>query len=366
MAGTVYLLGAGFARAISRRMPLLQELGKRVRGVLHREVRLPTAVAAMMDANFAHALSYLEQAKPWVTEADNLRHRALYLDISNAMARDLEKTAQAIARGGPAAVPDWAGELVRHWHEQRSVVLTLNYDTTIEAIAAELGTPDDGASIQAQDIYPPLVTDAGFRSGEKQPEPRKPSFRLLKLHGSTNWYFSGRAEAFGEPIYFVPPQCRTQRNARERTVHEARLRAVADKYPLLVPPIYDKSPLLTHETIRALWFEAGEALRRAPRVVCMGYSLPESDLTMMHFLRTTCGERTELVIVDPAKDVAPRFKRLLAGTGLRVTRFVAHAKGIPDFVAQEVRQSGGETRHPSASRKPSARGRRRNAAASKR
>lgn len=360
MPETVYLLGAGFARAISRRMPLLQELGERVQAAVGRGREIPAPVTAMMAENFAHALSYLEQAKPWVTEADNLRHRALYLDLSNAIARDLEDTAQAIGREA-RAVPRWAGALVRHWHERRSVVVTLNYDTLIEAMAAGM-EPGAADGIATQDIYPPLLTDAGLRSGEKRPEPRKPSFRLLKLHGSTNWYYSGRAAAYGEPIYFVPPLVTRRADERDRRQHEARLRAVADKYPFLVPPIYDKSPLLTHETIRALWFEAGEALRGARRVVCMGYSLPESDLTMNHFLRTTCAKRAEFVIVDPAADVERRFQRLFKGMPVRVTRFAAAGKGIAEFVERET---AGRAQASGAS-KAKARGRRRKPAASKR
>ena len=50
------------------------------------------------------------------------------------------------------------------------------------------------------------------------------------------------------------------------------------------------------------WCDAGEALRHARRVVCLGYSLPESDLTMKHFLRTTCRAGTRIDVVDPSRE----------------------------------------------------------------
>lgn len=328
--GDVFLLGAGFARAITPRMPLLQDMALRVRRAIRDDGRVPREVAEMMQGNFAHALSYLEQAKPWVTEADNLRHRALFLEMSNAIARDLDETVRRAGATLGARAPDWLKELIAHWHEQRCTVLTLNYDTSIESVAGQLELTD-GRGIPARDLYPPLLTDAAMRSGAPHAEKRGESFRLLKLHGSTNWYYSGRALSHGEPIFFVPP---LDGHAGEHARHEhtQRLRAVADKYPFLVPPIYDKSPLLTHETIRALWFEAGEALKGAKRIVCLGYSLPESDLTMKHFLRTTCPTRARFEIVNPATRAKRNFERLFHGTSIHVEQRVRGRDCIARFV----------------------------------
>lgn len=329
----VFLLGAGFARAISPAMPLLQDLAQRVLGAAGRRTRVPREVASMMRENFAHALSYLEQAKPWLTEADNLRHRALFLELSNAIARDLDATVERVVDEIGGDVPSWVEQLIRHWHEHRSTVLTLNYDTLIETIAASL--PIDGSTaLTAHQLYPPLLTDAGLRSSGVQAEPPVPSFRLLKLHGSTNWYFSGRLLAQGEPIYFVPPLTTTKASSEERRRHAFRMKAVADKYPLLVPPVYDKTALLTHETIRALWFEAGDALGRARRVICMGYSLPESDLTMKHFLRTTCRRGARIEVVDPSAEARRNFERFFRGTGVHVRQHAHGAATIARFVGQ--------------------------------
>jgi len=327
-AGEVFLLGAGFSRAISEAMPLLQDLSDHLRRKWGDTDRVPSEVLEMMEDNFAHALSYLEQAKPWLTEADNLRHRALFLEFSSLIAEDLEEIVRDLTADARPAVPPWVGRLIRYWHENRCVVLTLNYDTLIESIAARTRV-HDGDGIAARDMYPPLLTDAGLRSGISTEGRPRATFRLLKLHGSTNWYYSGRALAQGEPIYFVPPR---EREAEACDRHQLRLRSVADKYPFLVPPIFDKSALFTHETIRALWFEAGETLRRATRLVSMGYSLPESDLTMMHFLRTRLGESVELEIVDPSESAAENFQRVLARHPVHLGRSTSGPHCIRHFV----------------------------------
>src|SRR5688572_27539239 len=200
----VFLLGAGFARAISPSMPLLQDMADRVIESLGNSTRIPGVVEAMMRENFAHALSYLEQAKPWVTEADNLRHRALFLDFSNAIARDLDETVSHAGRDISTRTPRWLGQLIRRWHEHRCIVLTLNYDTLVEIVAASVELPEH-EQIVAADLYPRVLTDAALRSGGPGPKERTETFRFLKLHGSTNWYYSGRTSSHGEPIYFVPP-----------------------------------------------------------------------------------------------------------------------------------------------------------------
>lgn len=328
----VYLLGAGFARAIAPAMPLLQDLAHHVARELDADGRIPSEVGAMMQQNFAHALSYLEQAKPWVTEADNLRHRALFLEISNAIAEDLEARVARAADALCARTPPWLRQLVRHWHERRCTVITLNYDTLIETVSAIVPLPGS-KHIAARDLYPPLLTDAGLRTGGRPSHAPFSTYRLLKLHGSTNWYYSGRAQARGEPIYFVPPPPYPRRRSARRASHVERMNAVADKYPFLVPPIYDKSSLLTHETIRALWFEAGEALGRARRILCIGYSLPASDLTMSHFLRTTCAPGARFQVVNQSQEALTHFEELFRGTEVRVSQPI---RG-PDCVARCVR-----------------------------
>lgn len=313
-------------------MPLLQDLAQRIREQFKPAHRIPSEVAAIMQENFAHALSYLEQEKPWLTEAENLRHRALFLEFSSVIAHDLDHTVRRVTNEMRSAVPRWLTRLIRHWHDHQCMVLSLNYDTLIETVAADMKVADD-AAITARDIYPPLLTDAGLRSGLSTPGKQLETFRLLKLHGSTNWYYSGRMSAQGEPIYFVPPPPSRDAPPGEKEAHEHRLRAVADKYPFLIPPIYDKSALFTHETIRALWFQAGETLKRAQRLVCMGYSLPESDLTMKHFLRTTTGTEITIEIVDPSPEALANFKRLLRGWPVKLTQSCAGENCIEDFVA---------------------------------
>lgn len=325
--GDVYLLGAGFSRAVSTHMPLLPDLARLVLDKYPNQNYVAPDVQLLMKENFAHALSYLEHPKPWLSEAENLRHRGLFLDYSAVMAELLDEAVQRTLSEGENQPPGWLDQLIRHWHRQGSGVITLNHDTLIETVAGEMEI--EGGPLHAHHIYPPLLTDARLRSGDWEPFPERNTFVLLKLHGSTNWYSSGRVSAFGEPIYFVAPPGVTQRHAPS---HQRRLRAVADKYPFLVPPIYDQSALLTHETIRALWQQAGQLLRQANRLVCMGYSLPPSDIIMHHFLRTTLRDNVRIEVVDESAAVVKNYKASLAHARASVSGAFAGERAIQRFV----------------------------------
>lgn len=308
-------------------MPLLPDLA---RGVLERYPRgnyVAPDVFALIEDNFAHALSYLEHPKPWLSEADNLRHRALFLEFSAIIAELLDEALHQALASGAGPPPEWLGRLLSAWHHQRTGVITLNHDTLIETVAATLVI--DGEPLWAHYIYPPLLTDARLRAGDWQPFAERATFLLLKLHGSTNWYYSGRISAFGEPIYFVHPPAP---GVPEEADYRRRRRAVADKYPFLVPPIYDQSALLTHETIRAQWLQAGQLLGRARRVVCLGYSLPPSDIIMHHFLRTTLAGEGEVEVVDESPAVVENYRRALHRAGGRVRGTFAGKGAIERFV----------------------------------
>jgi hypothetical protein len=324
----VFLLGAGFSRAISQHMPLLPDLERGVLDRYQHRVRVPADVVGLMEENFAHALSYLEHPKPWLSEAENLRHRGLFLDFSSIIAELLDEAVQKTARELQGQSPHWLKQLILHWHRQRCGVLTLNHDTLIEAMASGLTVEEE--PLWAHFIYPPLLTDARLRAGDWQPFEHRETLLLLKLHGSTNWYYSGRMASFGEPIYFVAPP---RPAGDDQAQHQRRLRAVADKYPFLVPPIYDQSALLTHETIRAHWLQAGELLHRARRLVCMGYSLPPSDIIMHHFLRTTLANRVCIEVVDESEDVVENYRRALGGTSAVIQAHFAGADAIKRFVS---------------------------------
>jgi len=242
-----------------------------------------------IKGNFEKALTFLASAKPWVSEAENLRHRALYLELTNAIRRVIwDKSRDPVC--GTDTTPVWLDSLIAYWHEHRCAVITLNYDTLIELVAST--TYKKRPEVPANQLYPIRFTPAVLQNGSIQigsimAEVPIETFKLFKLHGSINWFYSGRSDFFGEELFCVP--CN---GGLAAPWHRANgidpdqvdwLRLNSGKTSLIIPPTLDKSVFFQHEALRSMWFQAGEALKRATRVVCLGYSLPSSDLTMAQF-----------------------------------------------------------------------------------
>ena len=66
----VFVLGAGFSRAISDAMPLMRDLGSRVADELEKY----RSVAPLFDGDIELAMTFLAQAHPWLAESERLRN----------------------------------------------------------------------------------------------------------------------------------------------------------------------------------------------------------------------------------------------------------------------------------------------------
>jgi hypothetical protein len=153
-------------------------------------------------------------------------------------------------------------------------------------------------------LYPIPLNNVNGRTASLWSAEHSTTFRLLKLHGSTNWYYSGRSEFAGEQLYFALPP----RSAKA----EASLALnVSDLVPLIIPPALDKSSFYVNNSLRAQWKMAAEALRTATCVYVIGYSCPPTDLAtsfMMQEALTFGKARVHVyckgIVSSPLKDAA--------------------------------------------------------------
>jgi hypothetical protein len=239
----VYFLGAGFSKAINKCMPSMKELSVKVMDGCGGTLPPPLME---FGSNIEMWLTYLSQPQPWLKEHFNLENRALFLRMSEVIGQVLNaNTIAAVTE----ACPDWLTHLVRKWHTDKSKVITLNYDTLVErAATATL------AKLDMRNLYPVPLTDVrrSFAWGVEQND----TFKLHKLHGSVNWYYSGASSFHGEVLYFnwVSPWGK----AMDDNEQESRA-AAQDKVPLIVPPTSEKTAYFQHETIRQIWLKASAA-----------------------------------------------------------------------------------------------------------
>lgn len=249
------------------------------------------------------ALTYLSQSHPWMAEAENLRNRALFLDLASAVR---EVLLDSMRKAAQRPCPQWLLSLIHYWESTQAQVITLNYDTLVES-AARLCTQVYSAGLLPDRYYPFPMTplrreweEFSLRSYKSDPA----SFRLFKLHGSINWLYSGSVSPGAETVYYAA----LDDVWRPSPVLEL---GVTDKTPLIVPPVAEKVVYFQHPHVRGMWREAAAAVKCATRVFCLGYSLPDLDITMRFFLnRNHPGNSTPFLLVD-LRDLSDHFREML-------------------------------------------------------
>ena len=81
-----------------------------------------------------------------------------------------------------------------------------------------------------------------------------------------------------------------------------------------------------------MWYLAGEALRLTDRLVCIGYSLPITDLSIQFFLADNhASEKIPLIIVNKDPGAEARYKELV-GSSYEVEQPFSGPDAVQQFV----------------------------------
>jgi hypothetical protein len=325
----VFILGAGFSNAISNTMPLLGELSEKLLKGLPdtRKNELCSLFKFIPRDNCEKWLTYLSQNQPWLSEEENLRNYALFLEISRKITEVLVQSQEAFGKGWeevrkfflargqytPEPLPEGLekcelyGKLIDRWQKNMDNIITLNYDTLVEKFAAlrrnlkgrRFTYPVKLTPLYYREARPPMDNIIEENIFETADYLKDSAFPLYKLHGSVNWFYSGVSKFYGETIYCSYVSGDVYGTNRYNASTPSEVKPVLDKVPLIIPPVLEKIPHFQHETIRTLWILAGKALREASQVFCIGYSLPKTDTTMQFLIRTNAPEgKVPLYVVN--------------------------------------------------------------------
>jgi NAD-dependent SIR2 family protein deacetylase len=157
-------------------------------------------------------------------------------------------------------------------------VISLNYDIIVDNTICGL----------TDDTFPNYGTDISTEIYQQV----KKKGKLLKLHGSLNWLYcpgcqrldlgvdksgTGTCKVLDELYYRNPLESRYGSQGAPCTECGAQVR------PVLITPTHLKDYRNPH--ISDVWYEAERMLRRADRVIIVGYSLPEDDVDVIYLLK---------------------------------------------------------------------------------
>jgi len=291
----VLIVGAGFSRAVSKYMPLTDELGALAiqQADLFSDPRVPRRLFGPA-LTFESWMSLLAEDQPHLSEGQNLQNRALFVTVTEAIVSGLGSCEASVLYN---PIPVWLSDLLKLLHHTRATVVSLNYDTLIEVAVASLDLPGllGGERTTPRDILndtPPLP-NVGTRFGG----PINPTFRLLKLHGSLDWWAAPK-DPSGASVNRT--ELRSAFGHPEPITEEDR-RGIPGWEPFIIPPAAAKSSYYQNPFTRNLWKTAFDALRTAEQVSLIGYSLPPTDLVMGGMLESAIRDRNvpiDLVNLD--------------------------------------------------------------------
>jgi hypothetical protein len=346
----VFILGAGFSRAVSRRMPLMSTLPSHLRA-LKRWRDEWDELLDRSNKNVEHLMTLLAQPQPWSTEANNLVRRSYFLNFTEQLAMVIRER-QHLAIVDRKSAPPWLTRLVEHWVSEQATVITFNYDTIVEKVYTQRLPDDveteDRTKRSSQDLYvtPLAALDSRPGYGLLAFGNDEPTFKLLKLHGSVNWLYSGAPNSAGEVLYMMEPSFGWQ---PEPDIYAAGKEA-PDKVPLIVPPTTDKSTFMSHESVRTQWSRAALELQSALHVFFVGYSLPETDLMVRFMVQNSIVHPQSKVWVvnraatpkgeSLAPELAYAYESLGLSVELDVKTYVGTDEVLPRFVSDYIRGLG--------------------------
>jgi len=308
----VFILGAGFSKAVAGNFPVAAQL---LEPILERlNDRLNNGTKPHGGEGFEQWISRLAEDQPHLSADENLERSAAFLRVSQEIGKILiERENEALT----GQMPPWLANLLFAWHVRQATVISFNYDNLIECGVNSQHLPMfDRYPVSIHDVLnrlPPLPPSrqneetrvSNLQGGGmvsmasddfEQSTPWRGTFRLIKLHGSISWYWvpddaTGatlqrwpNVGSFGQPAGDQRAEIRRQLPGRES---------------FIAPPSSTKSRYLANPVIRQLWRDAFDALREADQIFFLGYSIPAQDQAAMSLIVEGIGDRKARIhIVD--------------------------------------------------------------------
>jgi hypothetical protein len=299
----LYFLGAGFSKEIYSSMPLLGDLSITVKNELRSEII--RKVPKLENYDFETLISYVYNNHPWKQIHEKFDELGLYHKIIEIVRKELnEKENDFFSKLSIESLDPKMRKFFQHLADERSTLITLNYDTLVENILLNYSENIGGGILKpfanatgiCTDLYRLPFLDLGYRWGGAMLRGdflKKDGIHLIKLHGSTSWFGTADLADSNLSIYYANDHYKTD-------FDNLRIQGLL---PVIIPPTFDKGQFYSANNIlRSLWLQARNALENANSITIIGYSLPISDSYIRLLFQVATANSLTVKIVNPSSN----------------------------------------------------------------
>lgn len=291
MTKRVFFLGAGFSKALVPSFPLMHELTDDIARYFEKGSighHYNKEVTNALKNNLEHLLTFLSTDLPWKTEVQKNADIALYYEITQQIQKRLIRLYDVTAEQKNPVVSNFFEHILKNYDSNSFV--TLNYDLLVEKLIADaVYKRNSGVVVNVSDMYSYPMMWAGIRSfdgvGMFGAEEEKNLPKVIKLHGSLNWYWG--AVTASDVVYYLSM----------KDIEKKHYQITSGLKPYIIPPVMDKNAFYDHVMIRHLWKSARELLREADEIYIIGFSMPQSDLSIKFLFQSALEHNNPKVFI---------------------------------------------------------------------
>lgn len=323
----VFIFGSGFSKdlaGLSTLKDLSQKVYDRCSSPNTKELeivyRIFQSLPKEITDNIELVMTMLKVGTPWKDIAESSIRKGSFQAVSSLVSELIIEEEKTFLDSVGEDHNSWLNleKLVNHWNANNSKVITFNYDTLIERKVLLVLKNKRDRRVSLSNIYSGPFTNLLQRTVGVMAAENEKYFNLIKLHGSTNWFYSGNENFSGEPIYYDPF---LEADPTSTAISEANK---IDLSPLIIPPLLDKNPYMNHSLLRHQWKEAYKAIEQAENVYILGYSLPETDLAskiMLHEALENSNAKLNVFLHHSDQEVTrEKFLKLKEDCNIQVTQ----------------------------------------------
>lgn len=283
----VYILGSGFSKSVSSKMPILSELSDSL-------MQLDDISSFPELTGFIKNVASLAGQNKDLTSIEKLSSiilsKGLFYNAGEKVYFSILKHQllrwifEQIEVDAPQVDSEKREGLVRFFKKcssdtDPSLVISFNYDLLIERLLLNSdvsGWQTDYLVRLNQYVDSPLI-----KSGQA------PKLDYLKLHGSFNWFVAPGANRTDlSNVYLVEENTPSKDLIHYRDI------------PVYIPMAYVKKEFFEGSLYNILWNMARRYLDQAEEVVFIGYGFPPTDIDNLFFFLNYKEKISEIVILD--------------------------------------------------------------------